>query len=205
MLIILPLKMKNFILLFAAMFFIIAVYAQETAPLSTDNWLNDATTITFSTPDERKSWKNSFNGLRLIFEPQLGTVMQNEEDSFEVQNFEALERIGLETNIYKGAIALQGLFFYSSEVQLAEENTLRANNWLNDPSGRVNVDYGVALGFSLFDGVVAVGYGSLFYDQRDFRGDFSQRYNPKLSNGFWYINIQTISFVKTTIKNLGKR
>ncbi len=186
------------------LFFTTVGYTQETALLSTDNWLNDATTITFSKPEERKRWKNSFNGLRLIFEPQLGTVMQNDEDSFEAQNFGSLERIGLETNIYKGGIALQGLFFYSSEVQLAEENTLRTNNWLNDPSGRVNVDYGVALGFSLFDGVVALGYGSLFYDQRDFRGDFSQRNTSKLNNGFWYVNIQTISFVKTAIKNLGK-
>jgi len=196
--------MKKRFLLLATLFFIQAGYAQETGLLSTDKWLNDATTITFSTPDERKTWKNSFNGLRFIFEPQLGTVMQSDENSFEAQNFGSLERIGLETNIYKGAIALQGLFFYSSEVQLAEENTLRINNSLNDPSGRVNVDYGVALGFSLFDGVVAVGYGSLFYDKKDFRGDFSQRDNPKLNNGFWYINIQTISLVKTAIKNFGE-
>ena len=196
--------MKKITLILAALFFITAGYAQETALLSTDKWLNDATTITFSTPDERKMWKNSFNGLRFIFEPQLGTVMQSDEDRFEAQNFGSLERLGLETNIYKGAIALQGLFFYSSEVQLDEDNALRTSNSLINPSGRVNVDYGIAAGLSLFDGVVAVGYGSLFYDKRDFRGDFSQRDNPKLNNGFWYINIQTISLVKTAIKNLGK-
>ena len=196
--------MKKFTLVLATLFFITAGYAQETALLSTDQWLNDATTITFSTPDDRKRWKNSFNGLRLIFEPQLGTVMQNDEDGFDAQNFGALERIGLETNIYKGGIALQGLFFYSSEVQLTEENVLRTNNLTLHPGGQVNVDYGVALGFSFFDGIVAVGYGSLFYDQRDFRGDFSQRDTPKFNNGFWYINIQTISFAKTAIKNLGK-
>jgi hypothetical protein len=196
--------MKRPTLLLAALFFTAIGYAQEKALLSTDKWLNDATTITFSTPDERKSWKNSFNGLRFIFEPQLGTVMQNDEDRFEAQNFGSLERIGLETNIYKGAIALQGLFFYSSQVQLAEENALRANNWLINPSGRVNVDYGIAAGISLFDGVIAIGYGSLFFDKRDFRGDFSQRNTPKLNNGFWYVNIQTISLVKTAIKNLGK-
>ena len=196
--------MKRPTLLLAALFFTAIGYAQEKALLSTGKWLNDATTITFSTPDERKSWKNSFNGLRFIFEPQLGTVMQNDEDRFEAQNFGSLERIGLETNIYKGAIALQGLFFYSSQVQLAEENALRANNWLINPSGRVNVDYGIAAGISLFDGVIAIGYGSLFFDKRDFRGDFSQRNTLKLNNGFWYVNIQTISLVKTAIKNLGK-
>lgn len=170
--------------------------------MSAENWLKDAMTITFSKPEHRAKLKHSFNGLRIIFEPQLGTLLQTSEDSFEAKNFQSLQRIGLETNIYKGFITLQGLFFYPSTVELGEENTLRAGNFMLDPNGRVIVDFGLGAGLSFFDGTVAVGYGGLFYDEKDFRGILDRRERAPLEDNFFYLNIQPISMIKAAIKNL---
>ncbi len=113
--------MKRLILSIAIIaFFFSAGFSQHNNFLSTENWLKDATTFTFSKPADRKKFKHSFNGLRLIFEPQLGIVIQNGNDKFEARNFRSLDRIGLETNLYKGIVTFQGLFFYPSVVQLAD-------------------------------------------------------------------------------------
>jgi len=115
--------------------------------LSTEDWLKDATTIPLDDADERKVFANSFNGLRIIFEPQLGTIIQSGNDRFISENFEALERIGIETNLFKGYVSLQTLFIYPSVVELDEQSLLRQNGNVIDPNGKIKVDYGFAVGF----------------------------------------------------------
>jgi hypothetical protein len=66
--------------------------------------------------------------------------------------------------------------------------------------GRVSVDYGVALGLSFFDGILAIGFGGIFYDKRDFKNP--EAINPSwFQNNYLYFNIQPVSALRAVIKN----
>lgn len=161
---------------------------------STEKWLEDATTIKFG----KKPNKKMFSGVRIVFEPQLGALIQTTDNRIVGQNFRSLEKIGLETNLFKGYVSLQTLFVYPSTVQLDDQSPLRLNNNTLDPEGKIDVDYGFSIGLSFFDGIIAVGYGGIFYDKRDFQ-NAPQEFN--FQNNFVYFNIQPISAVKSLIKN----
>jgi len=168
------------------------------AVFSSQKWVQDATTISFGHP-ERKS----FTGLRFVFEPQLGVCLQSGQNRFENNSFKGLEKIGFETNLEQGYVSFQGLFIYPSNLQFDEKSPLRINHNLTDSIGRVGVDYGFALGLSFFDGILAIGYGSVFYDRRDFQNTIGMG-NGIFKKGFIYFNIQAISTLKAAIKNLGR-
>ena len=168
--------------------------------LSTTNWLKDGTTITFSKPEDRNKFKNTFNGLRIIFEPQLARVLQFGSNRFESKIFGGLDRFGAEINLYKGFVSLQVISIFPSVVQFDERSPIRRFKYSIDPQGKVAVDFGLAAGLSFFDGIIALGYGNLYYARRDFKPH--AYYNETLfRDEFIYIDIQTISAIKAVVKN----
>lgn len=190
--------MKNLLIIFLFLLIQISLISQNSL-WTTDSWLDDDTTISFG---DSTKFKNCFNGLRFILEPQLGLFLQEGEDRFNLENFKSLERLGLETNLLKGYISLQGIIVYPSVVELDNKSPLRINNNTIDPLGKVNVDIGFSLGLSFLDGMVAVGFGGLFYDKRDFQGVNGE--NGEFQDNFWYFNIQPVSAIRKGIKFLKK-
>jgi len=168
--------------------------------MSTENWLKDATTITFYHPkDSQKKWKgNSFNGLRIIYEPQFGIIFQTVENRITVNNFDGFNKIGVETNLCKGYVSLQTLLIYPTTVTLDNKSPLVTNHNTIDSSGKVKVDYGFVIGFSFFDGILAIGFGGVFFDKRDFKNTLP---NTSFQSNFWYMNFQPISAIKKAFKS----
>jgi len=109
-----------------------------------------------------------------------------------------LGKFGLETNLINGAVALQGLLVLPSTITIDANSQVRVNGNLVNSSGAVAVNYGLALGLSFFDGIIAIGWGGLFYDKRDFTGITGNPGNVYQSN-FVYFNIQPISAIKALI------
>jgi hypothetical protein len=75
-------------------------------------------------------------------------------------------------------------------------------NLLKTTDRSVQLDGGVAGGFTFFDGIISIGVGYLNYDQRDFNQsspDFKWKYT---SNYFGYVNIQPISAIRSAIKKI---
>ena len=77
--------MKNFFILILVIPIFINVSSQvsqkDTSFCSTYQWLKDQTTIPFG----KKGYeRNSFSGLRLIFEPQWGYLIQNDDNRIKI-------------------------------------------------------------------------------------------------------------------------
>lgn len=164
---------------------------------SSRSWCSDDLTIC----SRSRADKRSFSGVRIVFEPQLGVLFQSGENRLENTSFRALERIGLETNLRDAAVAVQALLIYPSTVEFDGKSPVRA--WIRDGTGKVGVDYGLVLGLSFLDGMLAIGGGRLDYDQRDFteRNEAGEPM-PKdaLQDFFVYFNIQPISALRSAIK-----
>lgn len=198
-----PLKyhlMKALLLIFAYILTLPIFSTGQTTPtpyLSTENWLKDATTIQFSSPTSR----NSLNGLRFIFEPQLGVLIQESDNRVIVENLTTLSKIGFETNLYKNIISFQILFISPSKVQLDEDSPLRKEGQTKDIEGKLNVDFGISAGLSFIDGILSIGFGGIFYDKRGFVSSITGD-RGEYQNNFIYINIQPISAIKSLIKKI---
>lgn len=90
---------------------------------------------------------------------------------------------------------------YPSTVEFDAKSPIRP--WIKDGSGKVGVDYGVAVGFSFLDGILAMGIGRLDYDQRDFaeRNEAGQPLpDDALKDIFVYFNVQPIAAIRSAIK-----
>lgn len=164
-----------------------------------DTWLKDATTLVLKKPSEKKGLRNSFNGLRLIFEPQLGILIQDGADRFKADQLRSLERFGFETNLVSGDIAFHAMFIPPSFIEFEIGSPLLTNGNVIDPKGKVRVDYGVAFGLSFLDSMFALGFGGIFYDQRDFQNTAGKK--GEFQDNFWYVNFQPISAIKAYLKS----
>jgi hypothetical protein len=164
---------------------------------SSESWCEDDLTICL----EGRAGRGIFNGVRIVFEPQLGVLFQSGENRLENTSFRALERIGIETNLSGAAVAFQALLMYPSTVEFDAKSPIRP--WIKDTSGKVGVDYGIALGLSFLDGILAVGGGRLDYDQRDFaEKNAAGEPQPEdaLQDFFLYFNVQPIAAIRSAIK-----
>jgi hypothetical protein len=160
-------------------------------------WCDDATTVCGETP------RQMFNGLRFVFEPQLGVLMQNGRNRFDETSFRALEKIGVASDLMGRRMGVQLLFIYPSTVQFDEQSPIRINNQLADANeGKVDVTWGATIGLTFLDGLLAAGYGILRYDPRDFATGFDSRSNTR--DSFFYLNVQAVEAVKGAIKQ-GRR
>jgi hypothetical protein len=172
--------------------------AQAVARFSTAAWCQDALTVCTS----GRTAHVSFSGLRLVFEPNLGIIFQNGENRFENTSFKALERVGLETNLRHSYIAIQALLIYPSTVDFDDKSPI--TGYIKNDSGRVGVDYGLSLGLSFLDGILATGIGYLNYDQRDL-SDVNEAgvRQPKgtTTDVYFYFNVQPVSAVRSALRN----
>lgn len=171
--------------------------------IGTENWLKDLTTVSFGNPANRKRFKNSVNGVRLLFEPQFGHVFQTVDNRIEANDFNKLLKFGVETNLFKGFISLQFIVIFPNNVQFDNLSMVRTNQHILDPAGRAAVDYGAGVGLSFFDGIIAVGYAGLFFDKRNFinmsdipKSTFNYQAN------FVYFAIQPVSAIKSVVQNM---
>ena len=159
---------------------------------STDRWLQDQTTIKFPNGETR----NYLSGVRLIFEPQWGTLIQNDKNRIDEKFLMNMSKFGIETNIYQGWIALQINYIFPTHVEFDSQSDIVVNSYLKNSEKKADLDIGFSVGLSFFDGIIAVGAGWAFLDERD----FIDSYNGSKSIDFVYINIQAVSTVKTLLK-----
>ncbi len=168
--------------------------------LTTSSWCEDAMTICWeksAADQDNRAW---LAGVRLVFEPQLGVLIQTGDNKFVDTNFRSLEKIGLETTLYKGYVGFQTLLIYPSSIKFDDQSTVRSENQLVDTEeGKVDVEYGISLGFTLIDGVLALGWGILHYDRRDFVNPDTLP-TDTFRDSFLYFNVQPIQAVKSALK-----
>lgn len=178
-----------------------SITTKKPSHFTTQYWLQDLTTIPIR--EGNKRFPNTFNGVRLLFEPQFGNVFQTVDNRIVTNDYNGLLKFGCETNLLMGYVSLQGLLIFPTTVQFDELGMIRADQHIKDPTGRVSVDYGAGVGLSFFDGVIAVGYASLFFDKRNFTnmGDIP-RTTFNYQTNFFYFAIQPVSAIKTVIQNI---
>lgn len=195
---------SSFLINASLLFFIFNISAQNSPPafFSSENWVRDATTFKIPGRDS----KASFSGIRILFEPQLGFLIQEQGNRVIVENLSTLGKFGVETNIVKNWVSLQLLFITPTKVQLDEDSPLRQSAAIpgmpatKDPEGKLNVDYGIGAGLSFLDGMLSLGYSGIFYDKRGFVNIVKNE--GQYQNNFIYLNIQPISAVKALVKEL---
>lgn len=166
----------------------------QTIKADTKVWCDDATTVCWTVD---RSW---LSGVRFVFEPQLGVLVQSGKNRFDSTNLKALEKIGLATTLWGKQVGLQLLFIYPSTVQFDAQSPVRVNKQLLDAeAGKVDVDWGLTFGLTLIDGVLSTGVGILRYDPRDF---INVPANEKsiYRDTFFYLNIQVVEALKSAIK-----
>jgi len=162
------------------------------ATFSSEKWCEDQMTIAFS---EKSKKRPHLSGIRLIFEPQLGVVIQPSINKITVQNLQDIPKFALETNLWQGWISFQSGIIYPSTVSFEDNSDLV--KYIKDASGSVTVNFGYSIGITILDGIIALGYGSLQFD----RGSYTNEYQGKLSTDFWYFNIQPTTLLRSLVKN----
>ena len=165
--------------------------------LSSNAWLEDQLTIPFGVGAEKRP---ILSGIRLLFEPQLSQVFQdNEENKVTAPDIGAIPKLGIETNLYGAWVSVQAILLLpGSTVQFDENSPIRLENLTKLESGKLKVESGYAFGLSLFDGTLGVGYSKLLFDHRGYRdADNSENLT---SSDFIYVSFQPVSFVRSLIK-----
>lgn len=156
-------SVRGFLLLATATLVTKGAHAQGLRA-NTADWCADATTVCWS------DTRSALAGFRLVFEPQLGVLVQSGDNKFESTNFNALEKIGVAFPLYGRQLGVQVLFIYPSTIQFDEQSPIRVSNAvLDDADGKVDVEWGLTIGVTVLDGVLSTGVGFLRYDRRDFR------------------------------------
>lgn len=175
---------------------LIPVVAHAQSPFSPDTqtWCKDATTMCWN------ETRRALAGIRFVFEPQLGVLVQQGDNKFESTNFKALEKIGIATPLYGRQLGAQFLFIYPSTVAFDAQSPVRVNKQLLDEEGKVDVEWGFTLGATVLDGVLSTGFGVLHYDRRDFKAPESLN-KSVFGDTFFYFNIQAIEALKSAIKS----
>lgn len=171
---------------------------QKYGRLSSQAWCADQTTIAFG---EKRRGKSSFSGLRFIFEPQLGVTFQGGQNQFEDTNIKELPKIAIETNLIKAYVSLQLGLIYPSSITLDSKSVIVKDSSLVIKGNKVDVTHGFTIGVSILDGLFAVGWGRVIYDERDFKKEFKKG-GGNFHESFIFVNLQPASAVKNVIKEL---
>lgn len=169
-------------------------------PMSSASWCSDILTLW--------CWNKKgrfFNGVRALFEPNLGTHWNN-KGANEVINQEELwrnYRIGLEVNVVAAFVSVQGALFFPDEIELYEDPdpvigrnpALRVLKDMTD--NRIKSSLAWEVGLSFLDGWFSVGAGTFRYQEKEFRRD---RYSQALRDRFIYVKFQPVSFLRSILK-----
>lgn len=156
------------------------------------NWCKDSGTY---------CWFPTFpflSGLRIVGEPKFGYVFAGgkADNRISTEGFGRLNVIGLETNLAGSFLAVQLSVITPGKVTLDEKSPLRTSGRLDNKNGEISVDGGLALGLSLMDGIMTLGYGRVRFDKRDIANPVS----GEARNEYFYLNLQPISSIRTFVK-----
>jgi hypothetical protein len=171
----------------------VASGSSKSSFLSSADWVQDQTTISFG---EKRKKKNCFSGIRIVLEPQLGVLLQNGKNQLEANTFDDLSKIAFETNLWKGWVSFQVGLIYPSTVGFDSKSDIVKNSHLQSGDAKVSINYGTTFGLTFIDGVISVGYGTVFLDSRDFVAN----YDGSTTKTFMYFNIQPATAIKDLIK-----
>lgn len=161
---------------------------------STAGWLKDDLTLVFS--DKR----NYLSGLRFVFEPLVGAPIQMGDNRIKSELIVASPKLGIETNIYKGWVAIQFVYFTPFQIQFDDQSPVVTQNLIATNDNKVDMDFGIGAGLSLIDGIISIGFGTLYLDQRDFlksSPQFKERYTKR---SFLSLSIQPVSAVRKILR-----
>lgn len=176
-----------------------AVHAQEPPPPSDSEGALSFTTRDWCADSGTICWSRSLigvAGLRIIGEPNFGTIFSGGGDRVEPDGFGSLAVFGLETNLVGAWLALQVSAITPGKMRFDEQSEVVTQGRLVDSERTVDLDYGIAVGLSLLDGVLVVGAGHLNFDERDFRNPV----DSDLSERYVYLNFQPISTARAVFK-----
>lgn len=144
-----------------------------------------------------------FAGLRLLFEPQFGTIFQTNTNRLDKSSIAAMPKFGLETNVWGGWVTLQTfVIFPIPSVSYDSQSPINNQGLLVGKT--VNVDFGVGWGLSFLDGIFAIGWATLHTDPRGYNTTLPSYTKNLLVNPYIYFNIQTISAVRKILKGQAK-
>lgn len=167
--------------------------AEPTAPPPVDYWCKDSGTIC-------RKGRNSptalfFPGFRIVAEPKVGMFFQGGNDKLEIAGGQLAASFGTEIGIYRGIIAAQAMAIGPFETEYDELSPSRG--YLREGVMAVPVEWGFAVGGTLMEGAVAVGYSALRIDNRV----FIDNTGPTWEGGL-YLNVQAISIFRSTVSRL---
>jgi hypothetical protein len=155
------------------------------------DWCKDSGTYCFN----EKAPRALFAGLRIIGEPKFGAVIPRGDNRIETSEVGKLSVLGVETTLSGALLAFQLSFITPGRVKLDDDSQLRVQNRLQNTNGEIPVDYGYAFGFSVINGAITFGYGTVNFDSR-------QIVNPSSSDKkshYLYVNFQAISAIRAAL------
>ncbi|MFN3200948.1 MAG: hypothetical protein ACE366_21285 [Bradymonadia bacterium] len=180
--------------------------AETPIDFSSEVWCEDSGTVCWS----EDAW---MPGIRFLVEPQLGFVSQFGDNSFSNSRLLSTASFGVSLAIFEGWAGIQLLYIPEHVNDLDDDSQLvKEARKPVDPSnpnspavapdfdGSLKVDFGVAAGVWLFDGVVVLGAGFLNYDTG--RLPEPLRAGAAEDDGFLYMAIQPASTLRAIIKRL---
>ncbi|MGH1365347.1 MAG: hypothetical protein ACRBF0_17425 [Calditrichia bacterium] len=164
---------------------------------SANSWNNDRFTIRFGSTAERRAF---LTGVRLVVEPHIGIApFQKDITKLRIEGFKDLLKVGLETNLYHGFLALQVGFVLPSELNFVEESDVAGGLYLVDRSTYiVDSKLSFTVGFSFFNGIVAANYTRIGFDNKAFDSIYDGPLNQKLI----LFSIQPLSLIRLAVKSL---
>lgn len=141
-----------------------------------------------------------FNGIRLIAEPQLGTLFQTGDDKLELDKPGSIQMVGFATDLKGRFLGLQTHVVFPGEVNFTPESSVvRVNaegkNGLVRGGRTVHVEFGLGLGLTVFDGSFAFGVSFLNLDSNDFLNPKTKE-NPtgvRTHNTSFFLALQPIT------------
>jgi hypothetical protein len=166
----------------------ISASSEASPAFSTEHWCTDQ--ITFCL--EGRENTNRFSGIRVVADISpsllfdLRTPLSSPTDG---ASFSA--SFGIETNLYKGILAIQLLYIKPSSVRFPlDANYLFAHAPV-DGKFEVNIDFGLAVSLTALEGTVGAGLGYMWFDRESF---ISPRAYP--SDPFLFVALQPVAFAR---------
>ncbi|MCB9750804.1 MAG: hypothetical protein H6713_12530 [Myxococcales bacterium] len=171
--------------------------------LTSDRWCADPLTLCW----DKSATRPTGSGFRLLLEPRLDFVAQLGR-TIDDASLKLHVVVGVEMNLAWGWLAMQGTYIAPYTAQVTGFKTDDAGDILNW-SVDANVVSGFGAGVSLFNGVLALGYGRVFYNGDQIRAlhtadnDFScledQCGRKDYGDGFFYVALQPVSAIRAAL------
>ena len=161
---------------------------------TTERWLSDDATVSFL-PDSSADCTR-FCGIRLIYEPTLGVIDQTGSNKFKTEAFStAFSGFGVEVNVYKAWASVQLSYLFPFRVEFDELSPVLDQI---EEGNTLSVERGFNIGGSFLDGLIGIGYGVVYYDDRELK-DTASGFDD--ADGYFYFNINPISGLRALIKD----